>query len=148
MGTKTGIYKLTNPEGKSYIGQATDIERRHQMYKQLNKDSIGPKFLSSLIKYSYYNHKMEILEECSLDQLDEKEFFWKKKFIYENGWNNALFCRLKDKKGGKHSLESIKKMSKAKIEKNIQRNLNKKCANLNLKNIKIIFLKVKWGKKI
>jgi group I intron endonuclease len=117
MGTKIGIYKFTNPKGKSYIGQAVDIERRHQMYKQLNKDSVGPKFLNSLKKYGYGKHKMEILEECSLEQLDEKEFFWKKKFIDEKGWDNALFFRLKDKKGGKHSLDTINKMRKAKLGK-------------------------------
>jgi len=117
MDIRTGIYKFTNPKGKSYIGQAVDIERRHQMYKQLNSDSVGPKFLNSLKKYGYENHKMEILEECNLEQLDEKEYFWKKEFINENGWDNALFFRLKDKKGGKHSLDTIEKMRNAKLGK-------------------------------
>jgi group I intron endonuclease len=117
MGIRTGIYKFTNPRGKSYIGQAVNIERRHQMYKQLNKDSIGPKFLNSLKKYGYENHQMEILEECTLEQLDEKEIFYKQQFINENGWKNALFFRLRDKKGGKHSLDTIEKMRKAKLGK-------------------------------
>ncbi len=30
-----GIYKITNPEGKIYIGQSIDIDRRFKEYKRL-----------------------------------------------------------------------------------------------------------------
>jgi group I intron endonuclease len=146
MDPRTGIYKFTNPKGKSYIGQAVDIERRHQMYKQLNKDSIGPKFLNSLKKYGYENHKLEILEECTLEQLDEKEFFWKKKFINENGWENALFFRLKDKKGGKHSLDTIEKMRKVKIGKKYSEESKQKMKKPKSEEHKQKISKTKQGK--
>ena len=30
---KTGIYKITNPNGKVYIGQSIDIDKRWNKYK-------------------------------------------------------------------------------------------------------------------
>jgi group I intron endonuclease len=118
MNTKiSGIYILTNPEGKSYIGQSVNIYERHQMYKQLNPDSVGPKLLNSLREYGYSNHVFSILEECEISMLDEKEYFYKHKFIEENGWDNSLFCRLRDKRGGKHSEDTLIKMRNAKLGK-------------------------------
>jgi hypothetical protein len=32
-----GIYKITSPSGKVYIGQSVDIKRRFTTYKILNK---------------------------------------------------------------------------------------------------------------
>lgn len=112
---KIGIYKITNPENKVYIGQSTNIRKRHNNYKIGN--SVGPKLLESFNNFGFINHKIEILEECSLEKLDEQELFWKKKYIEENGWEKALFYRLKDRKGGKHTPETIEKMRKAKLGK-------------------------------
>lgn len=112
---KTGIYKITNPESKVYIGQSVNIRKRHNNYRIGN--SIGPKLLKSFNTFGFLNHKIEIIEECTLDILDERERFWKEDFINKYGWENALFYRLKDRKGGKHKPETIEKMRKSHLGK-------------------------------
>ena len=67
-----GIYKITNPKGKIYIGQSINIERRFSEYKRI-QCSQSVKLFYSLQKYGIENHIFEILEECLLEQLNEKE---------------------------------------------------------------------------
>jgi len=70
-----GIYKITNPNGKIYVGQSVDIERRWYHYSK--KDTRGQPLLNrSIIKYGSENHKFEIIEECSIEQLNEREIYW------------------------------------------------------------------------
>jgi group I intron endonuclease len=73
-----GIYKITNPKGKIYIGQSTNIEKRWKYYSSQyhNKKDKQTKLFNSLIKYSPKNHKFEILEECTVEQLNEREIYW------------------------------------------------------------------------
>ena len=71
-----GIYKITNLKGKIYIGQSVNIEDRKLQYKYLSKYSLGRKIYNSLKKYGWKNHTFEIIEECFLDQLDEREIYW------------------------------------------------------------------------
>jgi group I intron endonuclease len=94
-----GIYKITSPSGKVYIGQSTEIDNRWKYYSKVKcKDQ--PKLYNSLKKYSWEKHMSEVIEECLVEQLDEKEIFYKQQFINEFGWNKALFCHLIDGKGG------------------------------------------------
>lgn len=72
-----GIYKITNPSGKIYIGQTVNIEKRFKEYKNIHvtiKQQI--KIYNSLKKYGSENHIFEIIEECLLEQLDEREIYW------------------------------------------------------------------------
>ena len=62
-----GIYKITNPKGKIYIGQSTNIEERWEKGHKYNSGS-GKKFKNSLNKYGWGKHKKEILEECVVEQ--------------------------------------------------------------------------------
>ena len=67
------IYKITKKEnGKSYIGQSNDIERRFKEHTFKNKIPID----KAIQKYGKESFQFEILEECSLDELDEKERYW------------------------------------------------------------------------
>lgn len=68
-----GIYKITKKDsGKSYIGQSNDIDRRFKehCYK---KDLVIEKAIQ---RYGQNAFTFEILEECSLDELDQKEKYW------------------------------------------------------------------------
>lgn len=89
-----GIYKITNPKGKIYIGQSVNIHQRKLNYKNFisNKNNIGPKLYNSFKKYSWENHIFEIIEECTINQLDENEIYWGIKFdvLNENGLNLKL----------------------------------------------------------
>lgn len=105
-----GIYKITNPKGKVYIGQSVNIENRKYYY--ISTYGKGqPKIYKSIMEYGWENHIHEILEECSLEELDRLEKFYKNKIVQENGWENALFCRLQDGKGGFDSQETKLKKS-------------------------------------
>ena len=81
-----GIYKITNPKGKVYIGQSINIYGRWEKYKRYYTHlSQQPKIYNSLMKYTPTNHEFEILEECSLDLLNERETYWKQ--LYLNKFN-------------------------------------------------------------
>lgn len=103
----TGIYKITNPKGKIYIGQSIDINKRFNRYKSLQCKG-QPKLYNSIKKYGWENHITEIIEECLEGHLLEKETFWK---IYYNVLNeDSLCCRI-DGRGGQMSQKMKEKMS-------------------------------------
>ena len=68
-----GIYKITKKEnGKSYIGQSNNIQRRFLEHKYKKDIPIE----LAIQKYGIDAFTFEILEECSLDELDSKEIYW------------------------------------------------------------------------
>ena len=106
---KIGIYKITSPSDKIYIGQSINIDSRFNCYKNLNcKDQ--PKIYNSLKKYGPENHIFEIIEECPISYLNELEFWWK---IYYNSVEDGLNCELYDNGVGPRSEEVKKKIGKA-----------------------------------
>jgi len=106
-----GIYKIINPKGKIYIGQSVDLEKRKLDYKYLNCKK-QQKIYNSIKKYSWEQHIFEIVEECSLEQLNEKERYWQD---FYNVLKEGLNCRLTKTtdKSGKDSLETCLKRSKS-----------------------------------
>jgi len=72
-GAMIGIYKITSPSGKIYIGSSVDIKRRIIFYRKLHcKGQV--KLYKSILKYGWDNHKLEVLEICSLEELRSKEY--------------------------------------------------------------------------
>lgn len=68
-----GIYKITKKSnGKSYIGQSNDIERRFLEHK--SKKDIPIEI--AIRKYGVEAFTYEVLEQCRLEELDEKEIYW------------------------------------------------------------------------
>ena len=61
-----GIYKITSPTSKVYIGQSWDIERRFRGYYNDGAKS-QKKLQSSLKKYGVENHKFEVTHELPKD---------------------------------------------------------------------------------
>jgi len=115
-----GIYKITNPNKRIYIGQSTNIEGRWLKYKQLScKDQ--PSLYSSLKKYGPENHIFEIIEECNVEQLDEREIYWGKQYDVLNNFN--LNNRLGRGFGSFDSDETKRKKSES--NKGISRNKGK-----------------------
>jgi group I intron endonuclease len=113
-----GIYKITNPNGKIYIGQSINIESRKRVYSYFDsyKNSIGPVLKNSFKKYGIENHIFEVIEECNLDILDERETYWKQYYLDQmNGdWKRVMFCNLYDTGGGPLSEKTKQKISKSK----------------------------------
>lgn len=70
-----GIYKITSPNGRIYIGQSIDLERRRTSYSR--QDCGGqPRLHKSLAKYGFFKHTFEIVEECLFEELNIRERYW------------------------------------------------------------------------
>ncbi len=64
MSNKIGIYLITTPNNKKYVGQSWNIEKRFKRYLRLDcKSQI--KLYNSFIKYGASNHIFTILEDIS-----------------------------------------------------------------------------------
>jgi group I intron endonuclease len=109
----TGIYKITSPSGKVYIGQSVNIELRWNKYvKFVESCKAQTKLYNSFKKYGPKNHTFEIIEECNDYLLLEKETYWK--IFYKVLEIPSLCCRL-DGKGGSLSKETKDKISKSSL---------------------------------
>ena len=113
-----GIYKITNPENKSYIGLSREIKNRWKSYKNMQFQS-NSRLKESFKKYGYDNHAFEILEEIQLIEdtygkntavLRKRERYWINKLdTFYNGLNQnggGSGC-------GSHTPESKQKISEA-----------------------------------
>jgi group I intron endonuclease len=93
-----GIYKYENKiNGNIYIGQSVNIERRYKDHntRAINDAESNPEYNSALHKairkYGIENFIFSILEECSVDVLDEREIYWIAFYnSYKNGYNETL----------------------------------------------------------
>ena len=86
-----GIYKITNLiNGKIYIGQSNNIERRlkEHRYKTENSDIPVDRAIG---KYGEKNFTFAVLEETTTEQLDARETYWIK---YYNSCDNGYNCSL------------------------------------------------------
>ena len=88
-----GIYKITNQiNQKIYVGQSNDIKRRFAQHKspyEQNRFAEKPLY-KAFQKYGISNFTFEVVEECKIEDLNEKEAYWIKKLktlINENGYN-------------------------------------------------------------
>jgi group I intron endonuclease len=106
-----GIYKITSPSNKIYIGQSIEIEIRWKRDYRTLRCKTQIKLYNSLKKYGWENHIFEVIEECSIDLLNEKELYWGN---YYNTLNDGLNCKLGEGKGT-CSEKTKQKMSKSKI---------------------------------
>jgi group I intron endonuclease len=104
-----GIYKITNPSGKVYIGQAIDIERRWRDHH--HKSNWAPvKLYNSFRKYGVDNHIFEVIEQCEKEDLNLKERYYQDKYnVLEEGLNHVL--QDADEKSKVYSEEARLKMS-------------------------------------
>lgn len=86
-----GIYKITNlVNGKVYIGQSQNIYKRwYEHKKESRKSRKDIALYCSFAKYGIENFSFEIIEECPLEELDEKEKFYVKKYNSYVGWENS-----------------------------------------------------------
>jgi hypothetical protein len=86
-----GIYKITSPTKKVYIGQSINIEKRFKQYKSLNSKQ-QPRLNYSFLKYGVEIHIFEVIEECSIELLNERERYWQE--YYNVIEINGLNCHL------------------------------------------------------
>ena len=130
------IYKIESPSSKIYIGQTIKtlekrwkehLEDAHRIYKDhckvLNK---------SIRKYGDDNFKMEIIEECLYEILDEKEIEYIKK--YNSQTPNGMNIKLGGSSGMHHedTKEKISNSLRGRIVSNETREKLSKSTNPNL----------------
>ena len=131
----TGIYKITNLiNNKIYIGQSKDIEKRikeHFWKAKCEKDiSYNSALHSAIRKYGENNFKWDVVEECDMQTIDEKERYYIQAYnsISPNGYNILI--------GGQSYRISIKPKYCEKCGKEIWRdsrtNLCRKCYNISI----------------
>jgi group I intron endonuclease len=113
-----GIYKIVSPTGKVYVGQAVEIEKRKKVYEKHSCKG-QPRLYASLVKYGFSKHIFEVVEECRIEELNERERHWQD--IFEVLGKKGLNCRLTDHKGnsGRLSEETVDKMRKPKTASHI-----------------------------
>jgi group I intron endonuclease len=151
-----GIYKITSPSKKIYIGQSVNIKRRFSKYRCLTKTNEQPALVRSFIKYGVEEHNFEIVEECLLEELNIRERYWQEFYdVLKYGLNCTLVptdtlpmivsevTRIKIGNGnrGKKLSEETKKL----ISKNHARlNLGKHLSDETKQKLRVRFL----GKKL
>lgn len=110
-----GIYKITSPSGKIYIGQSINIYKRWKGHKEsINCNINKSKLKSSFLKYGYNNHSFVVLQECLPNQLNELEKYYVDLF---QTFNSEHGLNLRDGGGSKGNIspETINKMKRSKI---------------------------------
>ena len=105
-----GIYKITSPSGKIYVGQSVDIQSRLNRYKRTDCKQQS-KLWRSFLKYGANNHKFEVIWLCNPLELNyfERKFQLKFDSIGEEGLN--LVVTKDEDRSGYFSIETKKKLS-------------------------------------
>lgn len=110
MSNICGIYKITSPTKRVYVGQSVNIKKRFNSYKRSSaKDH--PKLSCSFQKHGIENHVFEIITECDKSKLDELEIYYIDKLdTVKNGMN----C-----KGGGHRA-TLSEFSRKKLSNSLK----------------------------
>lgn len=127
-----GIYKITSPSEKIYIGQSININKRFREYKKIQNCKHQTRLFNSFKKHGIGKHRFEIICQCAESELNDLEKYYiglYQTFNSEYGLNlrdggrkskasdetrkkisESLLMR-KEKLGYFHSPETIKKIS-------------------------------------
>ena len=93
-----GIYKIISPSGKIYIGQSIDIDRRWKEHISM-KDKGLSKLKNSILKYGSENHIFEIIEECEIEILNDREGYWQDHYESVRKGLNCFRTKTTDRSG-------------------------------------------------
>lgn len=94
----TGIYKITSPSGRVYIGQSYNIRERFSRYRNLNCRK-QPLIYRSLMKYGPENHKYEVIHELIDGDINQAALdYWE--CFYMEKYKTKGFVLLNAREGG------------------------------------------------
>lgn len=110
-----GIYKITSPTNKVYIGQSRNVRKRINAYKNVKEIGKQKKIFASLLKHGADAHIFEIAhelpEDIDQDTLDRYEQFYMDHYI-NLGFKMLNICPTANSQSGhKWSDESKKNQS-------------------------------------
>jgi len=121
-----GIYKITSPTNKVYIGQSWDIIARKSVYKSM-RCSGQTKLYASLIKYGWETHSFVIIhvlpEDINQTILDNYEILYFE--LYKDSGHKMMNVR-EPGKGGKLSEQTKNILSIINTGKKYSEETNKK----------------------
>ena len=107
-----GIYMITNPIGKSYIGYSVKIRTRLLSHKSNSNTSWGgnSKLMLSIREFGFYNHTFRVLELCEREDLKSREMFFIQKYNTEfTGLNGEYTITRKPRYNAHGSEANLKK---------------------------------------
>lgn len=93
-----GIYKITSPSGKIYIGQSKHCLYRWKYHYSKLHCKRQRHLYNSLFKYGFDKHVFEILEKCNLQELNNKEIYW---IQYYNSTDKTIGLNIREGGNGK-----------------------------------------------
>lgn len=107
-----GIYKITSPSNRIYVGQSTEVEARIKEYGYIYRSKKQVRLHASFLKHGVENHSFEILQECTAEELNDRERYWQD--FYDVTGSNGLNCDLVDSTNApkKRSAETRNKIAK------------------------------------
>lgn len=113
------IYKITNPEGKIYVGSTVDLRKRFSAYRNLDcKSQI--KLYNSFVKYGVENHKFEIIcTLCSAVSLRTRELRYGLQYNVLDRHKGLNLLLPKEGELGGHSEETKQRISEVKKGTNV-----------------------------
>jgi group I intron endonuclease len=126
-----GIYKITSPTGRVYIGQSVDIKRRLRDYRYSERAKGQRKLYNSLKKYGYKKHKFEIVMQCDIEKLDEMEIFYIDAYNTFNT-KHGLNCQHGGKSQYIHSEETKRRMSESNKGRKVSEETRKRISDANM----------------
>lgn len=91
----SGIYRIYNKiTTESYIGQSIDIKRRILNHMNVAYNENSPEYnyplYQSIRKYGLDNFEVYVLENCTPDELNDREIYWISLFdTYIHGYNQT-----------------------------------------------------------
>lgn len=123
-----GIYLLTSPSGKSYVGQSVDLKHRFQCYKGLHCKEQKALY-KAFLKYGFKNFKFKLLfvdkkENVTKEKLNELEIKYIKQYktYRENGYNltqggDGFLGGVKSAESIQKQMQTMQNKSKEELEK-------------------------------
>ena len=88
-----GIYRIENlVNHKSYVGQSIDIYERWSEHRWAldNERHDNKHLMRAWHKYKEFNFEFTILEQCEMDDLNDREIYWIAHYdAYYNGYNQT-----------------------------------------------------------
>jgi len=108
----SGIYKILNLlNGKTYIGKSSNINKRWSKHRKLLREDkhTNTHLQNAYNKYGIDNLKLEVIELCSEEILNEREIYWINLFKSTN--NKFGYNKVGGGNGGRLNPESIAKMT-------------------------------------
>jgi group I intron endonuclease len=111
-----GIYKITSPSGRIYIGQSWDLLNRQHSYRRLHCKR-QPKIYESIKRHGWDQHRFDIIHELPSDTT--QEVLTQYETVYWDAYRSCGFDMMNVKEPGaygKHSEETKKLMSVVQIK--------------------------------